>query len=226
MSDGNDTKTIKISRLKAKQQTIEASWNKTGNPKLVQFLIDIVPNLLNVERCSLFVYNPETDTLWLYRGTDLLETEIEVPRVGSMVGEALTSGTHNIFTNLEDKAGTHEIIDLQTKFTTYNTMSLPIFSRTGDQPIGALQVLNKKSRDGYTKVDVELMYRLADNVNKYIDPVFKHQEVTRLLGKIKRKIKGLENSIAKEGIKQRLDREQIASYQQPGTPSDQAGQLH
>ena len=86
-----------------------------------------------------------------------------------------TSGTHNIYTNLEDKAGTHEVIDSQTKFTTNNTMTLPIFSRSGDQTIGALQVLNKRSRDGYTKEDVELMYRLADNINRFIEPVYKHQ---------------------------------------------------
>lgn len=225
MEDRNNIKTIKINKLKAKQKTIEVNWSKTGNPKLVQFLIDIIPNLLNVERCSLFVYNPDSDSLWLYRGTGLRETEIEVPRIGSMVGEALTSGTHNIYTNLEDKAGTHELVDLQTEFTTNNTMTLPVFSNTGDQTIGALQILNKRSRDGYTKVDVELMYRLADNINRYVEPVYKHQEVTQLLSKIKEKIRGLESSIAKDGIKQRLNQERVASIQ-PNTPSEQTGQLH
>jgi hypothetical protein len=225
MENRNSIKTIKINKLKAKQKTIEVNWSKTGNPKLVQFLIDIIPNLLNAERCSLFVYNPDSDSLWLYRGTDLLETEIEVPRVGSMVGEALTSGTHNIYTNLEDKAGIHERIDSQTKFTTNNTMTLPIFSRSGDQTIGVLQVLNKRSRDGYTKEDVEVMYRLADNINRFIEPVYKHQEVTQLLSKIKKKIRGLESSIAKDGIKQRLDQERLASIQ-ANPASEQTGQLH
>jgi uncharacterized protein YeeX (DUF496 family) len=225
MEDGNNLKAIKISKLKAKQKAIESSWGKTGNPKLVQFLIDIIPNLLNVERCSLFVYNPDSDSLWLYRGTELVETEIQVPRLGSMVGEALTSGTHKIFTNLDDKAGPHELIDLKTNFSTINTLSLPIFSRTGERTIGVLQALNKKSRDGFTKVDVELMYRLADNVNKYIEPVFKHQEVTEILAKIKEKIRGLENSIAKDGIKKRLSEEQIASIQ-PHSSEEQTGRLH
>jgi hypothetical protein len=225
MEDRNSIKTIKINKLKAKQKTIEVNWSKTGNPKLVQFLIDIIPNLLNAERCSLFVYNPDSDSLWLYRGTKLMEAEIEVPRVGSMVGEVLTSGTHNIYTNLEDKAGTHELIDLQTKFTTNNTLTLPVFSRSGNQTIGALQVLNKRSRDGYTKEDVEVMYRLADNINNFIEPIFKHQEVTQLLSKIKKKIRGLENSIAKDGIKQRLNQERSASIQANAT-SGQTGQLH
>ncbi len=222
MENSKHVKTIKISKLKAKQKTIEVNWSKTGNPKLVQFLIDITPNLLHVERCSLFVYNPDSDSMWLYRGTGLRESEIEVPRLGSMVGEALTSGTHRVYSNLEDKAGTHEVIDLRTGFTTSNTMSLPIFSRTGDQTIGALQVLNKRSRDGYTAEDVELMFRLADNINRYIEPVFKHQEVSQLLSKIKKKIRGLENSIAKDGIQQRLNQERGASIQQ----NTQSERLH
>jgi hypothetical protein len=225
MEDGNSIKTIKINKLKAKQKSIEVSWGKTGNPKLVQFLIDIIPNLLNVERCSLFVYNPDSDSLWLYRGTDLLETEIQVLRTGSMVGEALTNGTHKIYTGLEDKAGTHEVTDLQTNFTTSNTLSVPIFTRAGDQAIGVLQALNKRSRDGFAKEDVELMYRLSDNINRYIEPVFKHQEVAEIISKIKKKIKGLERSIANDGIKQRLNQEPIASIKSHSS-SDQTGRLH
>jgi hypothetical protein len=225
MDDGNSSKTIKITKLKEKQKSIEGSWGKTGNPKLIQFFIDIIPDLLNAERCSVFVYNPNSDSLWLYRGTDVQEGQIQVPRNASMAGETLSNGIHKIYTDLEHKAGTHEVIDLQTKFTTCNILSLPIFTRTGDQAIGVLQVLNKKSRDGYTKEDVELMYRLIDNIKRYIEPIFKHQEVAEILIKIKKKIKGLESSLAKEGIKQRLDEEQIASLRTQESRR-QAGRLH
>jgi hypothetical protein len=225
MEDGNRTKTIKITKLKEKQKSIEGSWGKTGNPKLIEFFIDIIPELLNAERCSVFVYNPDSDSLWLYRGTDVQEGQIQVPRMGSMVGEALSTGLHKIYKDLEDKAGTHEVIDLSTKFTTCNTLSLPIFTRSGDQAVGVLQILNKRSREGYAKEDIELMYRLIDNINRYIEPIFKHQEVAEILIKIKKKIKGLESSIAKEGIKQRLDKEQITSIHTQ-TAGEQAGRLH
>ena len=225
MEDGNSIKTIKITKLKAKQKSIEGSWDKTGNPKLVQFFMDIIPDLVNAERCSVFIFNPETDILWLYRGTDVHEGEIQVPRMGSMVGGALSARVHKTFTGLDEKAGIHDAIDGKTKFTTCNTLSLPILNRSGDQAIGVLQILNKKSRTGYTKEDVKLMYRVADNINRYIEPVFKHQEVAEILIKIKKKIKGLENSIAKEGIKQRLDKEQITSLPQR-TTSLRVGHLH
>ncbi len=225
MENGNSLKTIKITKLKAKQKSIEVSWSKTGNPKLIQFFIDIIPDLVNVERCSVFVYNPDSDSLWLYRGTDMQEGQIQVPRMGSMAGETLSSGKHQIFTDLEDKAGIHEVIDSETKFTTCDTLSLPIFSRSGGQTIGVLQLLNKRDRKGFSQQDVELMYRLIDNINKYIEPIFKHQEVAEILIKIKERIKGLENSLAKEGIKQRLDKEQINSIP-PRSTGVRVGRLH
>ncbi len=225
MTDGNSITTIKISQLKAKQKTIEGSWGRTGNPKLIEFFVDIIPDLLNAERCSVFVFNPDSDSLWLYRGTDVHEGQIQVPRKGSMAGEALSSGVHKIFTDLEDKAGIHEIVDSETKFTTCNTLSLPIFTRSGDQAIGVLQILNKKGRDDFTKADVDLMFRLIDNIARYIEPVFKHQEVAEILVKIKKKIKGLESSLAKEGVKQRLDKEQLTSVT-PRSTGEQPGRLH
>ncbi len=225
MKNGNNIKTIKISQLKAKQKTIEGSWGRTGNPKLIEFFIDIIPRLLNAERCSVFVFNPDTDSLWLYRGTDVYEGQIQVPRKGSMVGEALSSGMHKIFSDLEDKAGIHDIVDGETKFTTCNTLSLPIFTRSGDQAIGALQILNKRGRGDFTKEDIDLMYRLIGNINRYIEPVFKHQEVAEILVKIKNKIKGLESSLAKEGVKQRMDKEQLTSVP-PRSTGEQPGRLH
>jgi len=225
MENGNSIKTIKITKLKAKQKTIEVSWGKTGNPKLIQFFMDIIPGLVNAERCSVFIFNPDSDMLWLYRGTGAHEGEIQVPRMSSMAGEVLSTGIHKIFTDLEDKAGVHDVIDGKTQFTTCNTLSLPIFNRSGDQAIGVLQILNKKSRAGYTQEDVKLMYRVVDNINKFIEPIFKHQEVAEILIKIKKRIKGLESSLVKDGIKQRLDQEQVTSAP-PSTDNLRAGRLH
>jgi hypothetical protein len=225
MYKGTNPTTIKITKLKAKQKTIEDSWGRAGNPKLIQFLIDIVPELLNAERCSIFIYNPSTDSLWLYRGTDMQEGEIQVPRKGSMAGEALSTGKHMIFTDMEDKAGVHESVDIVTKFTTSNTLSVPILNRTGDQVIGVLQVLNKKATKGFDDNDVKLMYRMIDLITKYVEHIYKHQEVAEILFKIKKKIKGLETFEAKKGIKRRLDAEQITAVH-PQANSRQFSRLH
>ncbi len=225
MYKGTNPTTIKITKLKAKQKTIEDSWGRAGNPKLIQFFIDIVPDLLNAERCSIFIHNPSSDTLWLYRGTDMQEGEIQVPRKGSMAGEALSIGKHMIFTDMEDKAGVHEAIDIATKFTTCNTLSVPILSRAGDQVIGVLQVLNKRAPKEFNDNDVKLMYRMIELMTKYVEHIYKHQEVAEILFKIKKKIKGLETFEAKQGVKRRFDAEQITAVH-PRSSSRQFSRLH
>lgn len=225
MENGNSIVIDKISRLKAKQKNIEATWSKTGNPGLLQFFIDIVPDLLNAERCSIFVFNPTADMLWLYCGTDLQEGQIQVPRKGSMAGEALSSGNDIVVAGLEEKAGVHEIIDSSTGFTTCNTLSIPIFNMANDQVIGVLQVLNKRGTGDYSAEDIALMQRLSGEISRYVESIYKHQEVAEILVKIKKKIKGLENSLARNGIK-KIKEEEFISSLTTRSIGNRPGRLH
>jgi hypothetical protein len=218
--------TDKISRLKTKQKALESSWGKTGNRSLLQFFIDITPDMVNAERCSIFVFNPESDTLWLYCGTDLQERQIQVPRQSSMAGHALSSGHYQVVSDLEEKAGIHEIVDNATGFTTCNTLSVPIFNGANDQAIGVLQILNKRGAHRFSNEDIALMQRLSGEVSRYVESIFKHQEVAEILVKIKKRIKSLENSLAREGIQKRLDQEMIASITPQKTEEQLIGRLH
>jgi len=223
---GNAKVTDKISRLRAKEKTLENSWNKTGNRSLLQFFIDIIPELVNAERCSIFVFNTESDTLWLYCGTDLQERQIQVPRKSSMAGQALSCGHYKVVTNLEEKAGIHEIVDNSTGFTSCNTLSIPIFNSAQDQAIGVLQVLNKRGNGRFSDEDISLMQRLSGEISRYVESIFKHQEASEILVKIRNKIKGLESSLAKAGVQKRLDEEMIASITTPKADERPAGRLH
>ncbi|MCP3669151.1 MAG: GAF domain-containing protein [Gammaproteobacteria bacterium] len=207
MKKGSSTVTEKITHLRAKQKTLEERWSKTGNPSLLQFFIDTVPDLLNSERCSIFIFNPTSDALWLYCGTDILEGQIRVPRIRSMAGQALSSGHYKVVTNMEEKAGIHEAIDGNTGFTTCNTLSIPIFNLAQDQAIGVLQILNKRGAGSFTHKDITLMQRLSSEISRFVESIFKHQEIAEILVKIRKKIKGLENFQAKKGIQKRQDQE-------------------
>ncbi len=226
MEKGNARITEKISRLKTKEKTLEKSWSKTGNRSLLQFFIDVTPELVNAERCSIFVFNPEPDTLWLYCGTDLLERQIQVPRKSSMAGQALSSGQYKVVENLEEKAGIHEIVDNSTGFTTCNTLSVPIFNTAKDQAIGVLQILNKRGNGRFSDEDINLMLRLSGEISRYVESIFKHQEVAEVLVKIRNKIQVLESSLAKKGVKKRLDEELVASITTPKPHERIGGRLH
>jgi len=218
--------TEKISRLRSKQKALEESWSKTGNRSLLQFFIDITPDLVNAERCSIFVFNPDSDILWLYCGTDVEERQIEVARKNSIAGQAVSSGQYQLVTDMEEKAGIHEIVDNSTGFTSCNTLSLPIYNSAKEQVIGVLQVLNKRGASRFTDDDIALIQRMSGEISKYVESIFKHQEVAEVLMKIRKRIKALENSMAKKGIQKRLDEEIAAAITTQNTSTRPNSRLH
>lgn len=70
--------------------------NRAGTVKnyeaLLGFFVDMVPRLMDSERCGVFILDPESDRVVSKLKTDLGEHEIEAPRDGSIVGCAISTG--------------------------------------------------------------------------------------------------------------------------------------
>lgn len=63
-----------------------------------------MPKVLNAERCSIFIYDPESMTIWLKGGTEVKERDIEVTsEFDSVVGNVITTGKYRIITGLNEK---------------------------------------------------------------------------------------------------------------------------
>ncbi|MCK5639942.1 MAG: hypothetical protein KAJ19_04065, partial [Gammaproteobacteria bacterium] len=58
----------KLKELKEKQQLVEQAWEKIGNKGLIDFFIEIIPTMLNAQRASIFVLDPEKEKVWLHTG--------------------------------------------------------------------------------------------------------------------------------------------------------------
>jgi adenylate cyclase len=190
----------KLQRLQAKQALLEDAWKKTGNPDLMHFFIDIIPNLLHSERCSIFILDPKTAKIWLHCGTDLEEREVKVPRSSSIVGNVISSGEYVVRYNVDNVAGAHEKVDLQTGFTTKSVLCVPIRNVAGDKVVGALQVLNKRGNKEFTEEDIKLLNRFAFHLQMNIESVYLRQEISRLSEEMGKKIKKLQAMMIRHGI--------------------------
>ncbi len=190
----------KLQRLQQKQALLEEAWKKTGNPDLMHFFIDIIPNLLRAERCSIFILDPKSSSVWLHCGTDLEERQVKVPRSNSIVGSVISSGEYVVRYNIDNSAGAHERVDLQTGFTTKNILCVPIHNVAGNKVVGALQVLNKRGDKEFTEEDIELLNRFAFHLQMNIESVFLRQEISRLSEEMGKKIKKLQNLMIRHGI--------------------------
>lgn len=184
----------KLNSIRAKQEKLSIAWKKTGNKELLQFFIDIMPKVLNVERCSIFILDPEEDEVWLQCGTGLTEKQVTVPTRGSIVGKVISSGKPWMDMEMESSVGEHDVVSLKTGFIARNTLCVPVLSVSSERVTGAIQVLNKKSGD-YTDKDKELLDRLAYQLQMNIESIFLRQEMAKIAVEMSSKIKQMESML-------------------------------
>lgn len=186
----------KLDSIRAKQAKLNAAWKKTGNKELLQFFIDIMPKVLGVERCSIFILDPEEDQVWLQCGTGLSEKQVTVPTRGSIVGTVISTGKPSMDMELESSVGEHDFVSMRLGFIARNTLCVPVFGVSTDRVTGAIQVLNKIAGD-YTEADMEILGRLAYQLQMNIESIFLRQEMAKISEEMSKKIKQLERMIRK-----------------------------
>ncbi len=182
--------------LRARQKKVEEAWSKTGNRGLLQFFVEIIPRLFEAERCSIFVLDPNQNSVWVQCGTGVEERQIEVPTAESVVGEVISSGKPVSRSGMENKIGMHEKVDKETSFVTHNVLCVPIFSSSGSRVVGAIQVLNKRWGD-FKDEDQETLEKFAFHLQANIENIFLRQEWGKFSVMAREKIKELEEKKAR-----------------------------
>jgi signal transduction protein with GAF and PtsI domain len=181
----------KLGQLRKKQQLMEKAWRETGNKQLLQFFVDIMPNALNAERCSIFILDPVNEKVWLQCGTGLTEKQLQVPTSNSIVGQVIESGKYVMESDLEDQAGAHDVVAVKTGYVTREALCVPVFGVTSKKVVGAIQMLNKV-RGEFSDEDREILERLAFHLQMNIENIFLRQELAIMATEMDKKIKNLE----------------------------------
>ncbi|GAB6039659.1 GAF domain-containing protein [Endothiovibrio diazotrophicus] len=186
-----------LEELRARYKKVDEAWRNTGNKGLLAFFVEIIPRLVDTERCSIFIHDPANESVWVQCGTGVGEREIEVPTKDSLVGEVIASREPVMRMGLDNKIGVHEKVDKQTEFTTSNILCVPIFSADGTKVTGAVEVLNKRWGANYSEQDRETLEKFAVQLQQNIDNLFMRQEWGRFLILAEKKIEELEQAKAR-----------------------------
>ncbi|MBF0621448.1 MAG: GAF domain-containing protein [Magnetococcales bacterium] len=177
-----------LSRIKHRQEVLDRSWDENGNKELLRFFVDIVPRLVNAERCSIFISDPSGDRVWLECGTGLGERNVAIPKRGCIVGEVISSGRFRIEEDLETRSGFHKQMDDATNFVTKNVLCVPVKSLNGDQITGAIQILNKKDGTPFSTEDRLTVERVAYHLELAIENLFHSQTLVDISDQLSRKV--------------------------------------
>ena len=185
----------KLAKLKEKRKFIDDTWANTGNRELLKFVVELGTKLFNCERVSIFLLDPDDNSVWLVKGTGLEERSVHVPKSNSLVGQVIHGGRLLTKTNMEHQKGAHEQIDLQTGFISRNAMAAPIFNNSGNRVIGALELLNKRGGGVFDDEDRQYMETVANFIDKHLATLFLRQELVKISREIQIKIKKLEKML-------------------------------
>jgi GAF domain-containing protein len=186
---------MRLEELRNKQLTINKAWEKVSNNQLLELFIEIIPMALMVERCSIFILDPKEDHVWLRCGTGVQPKQIQVPKWSSLVGSVISGGNFKVEYDMENNVGVHDTVDLQTGFTTRNSLCVPIRGVTTAQVTGAIQVLNKKDGEQYTDSDRELLEKVAFNIQMAIESMYVRQEAIKISEEIEKRIQLFEKNL-------------------------------
>ena len=128
--------------------------------KLLGLVLDVATEITDTEDASILLYNPRSRELDFaaFTGDAPLEN-VTVPMDGSIAGWIVEQSKPVIIDDVQrDVRHFHEIDD-NFQFATRTLLGVPLVAH--DEPIGVLEVLNKRNGAAYSKQDVALLQALA-----------------------------------------------------------------
>ena len=126
---------------------------------ILQEIATFSKSLVNADRCSLFIYDTNTDELWT-KIADGLDKEIKFPASKGIAGDVIKTKKPEIINDVYSDSRFNKDIDLQTGYKTKQTIAIPLLD-ANKNCIGILQVLNKHDGE-FTKEDLDYLRILSN----------------------------------------------------------------
>ena len=127
---------------------------------LLPVIIHKTTEVMDAERSSLFIYDPDSDELWSKVAEGMDEKTIRFPAGVGIAGDvAKTLETANIPNAYDDPRFNPEF-DKQSNFKTKSVLCMPMTTRKGEL-IGVIQVLNKTDGGTFQEGDEKLLEALC-----------------------------------------------------------------
>ncbi|MCP3892081.1 MAG: sigma-54-dependent Fis family transcriptional regulator [Desulfobulbaceae bacterium] len=185
-----------LAMLKQQLSRVAGAWSIEDYRSFISFYSSILPSLMKVERCAVFVMEMGSKEICSIFGTGIDYQQIKPPLVGSIVGDVINSGESFLTNELEGHVGYHTTIEEQTGFTGRNMICVPIKSITETGATGALQILNKEGTQSFTTTDLAQLEEVAHFLSFSIESIVLNQEILRIASSLGEEVGRLEqNSI-------------------------------
>ncbi|WP_456398178.1 HD-GYP domain-containing protein, partial [Desulfurobacterium sp.] len=172
--------------------------------KLLSLLSDVARDILDVDRCSLFLADPERKILWTIVAHGV--KRIEIPWDKGIVGWTFQHGKPLIVNDAYSDYRFEKSIDKKTGYRTKNILAVPLLNRKGEV-IGVFQAINKLY-GSFSEEDEDMLTLLSgyaasaiENTNLYTELNNAYEEtVLKLSHAAEYKDKETKNHILRTGL--------------------------
>lgn len=188
-----------VKTLRRRLTHVSRRWTVAEYNSLLMFYIKALPKLMQVERCTIFLKEADSDSLVSMYGTGLEKNMIEAPLEGSMVGLVMRNGDSAIENDLTEKHGFHILADEQTGFVSRSALCVPINSVTDQRILGVVQVLNSLTGDGFSRRNCEELEEIAKYLSISIESILLNEQIATITDDFDKEISQLELAAVREG---------------------------
>jgi adenylate cyclase len=148
-------------------ETTSAIASQLNLDSLLQQIMDASSDLLNAERSTLFLYDPEKNLLWSRVAQGIVDMTIELKPGEGIAGSVFQTGQPEIIAAPYQDLRFNQEIDSKTGFITKNLLCLPIKTKEG-KSLGVTQVLNKNNGE-FTEHDIKRLTSLTAQASAAIE---------------------------------------------------------
>jgi len=129
---------------------------------LLQIIIQSATELIDTDACSILLIDKNTGELHFTEATGGVSEalrNVSVPLDSSIAGLIVRTDKPILIRDVKNDERWHQDIDKALSFETRSILGVPLKVR--DQVIGALEVVNKRSVEGFTQDDIQIATTLA-----------------------------------------------------------------
>ena len=161
---------------------------------LLQIIVREASEVLEADRCTLWILDEENEEMWTKVAEGLGQSEtIRIPMETGICGQvARTGAIINIPDAYKDERFNREV-DSQTGYKTRGILAVPMRHQSG-KLTGVLQALNRKDGEPFDEEDQNLLVNLGVNCAVAIENAVLHADIDRLFeGFVKASVTAIES---------------------------------
>ncbi|WP_457622136.1 HD-GYP domain-containing protein [Persephonella sp.] len=144
--------------------------------KVLLYLTDLAKDIMEADRCSIFLYDKNKGILWTIVAHGVEKIEIKADK--GIAGYVFKTGEiMNIPDAYKDPRFDRDV-DKKTGYRTVSVLAVPLLD-SKQNTIGVFQVINKKGREKFTEEDVELLRHIALYASSIIENAVLYEKLKK-----------------------------------------------